>query len=573
MADISSLTVAADVPVPMRDGTILRADVYRPAAPGRYPTLVTRTPYSKLQAAGGGANTLSPVIAAFSGYAVVLQDVRGRFASEGEFVYFENEQQDGYDTVEWAAAQPWSDRKVGMFGLSYVGLTQWQAAMARPPSLRAIAPFLTDADYHHGWTYDGGAFQLGFNLSWLLATHMMDIQRLKEPLPAAMGRLQTLPALFQHRPLNGLPVLDEIATGRSYRDWLDHPDDDGFWHRLNVTDRHAQIDVPSLNVGGWYDLFTRGSADNFVGMRAHGATEAARKGTRLVMGPWDHTVVLGGRIGDRQLSVRATLLPMPIQLRWFDQWLKEIDTGLLDEPPVQAFVVGPDVWRIYADWPPPDTRFEPIYLGSGGRANSLDGDGTLSFEAPSGDGTPDRFSYDPAAPVPSRGGVWNLQDGLSAGLFDQRSVERRTDVLVYTSEPLGEPLEIVGPVTATIWAATDAPDTDWTAKLVDVTPDGPAWNVCDGIIRARYRQSFAQATPIPPNEPLEYTIDLRAVGYQFQAGHRIRVEISSSSFPRFDRNPNTGTLVASEGESRVAHQTVFHDAAHPSRVILPVQPL
>ena len=571
MGAVTSLTVDANIAVPMRDGTVLRADVYRPAAPGRYPTLLTRTPYSKAQVPAGGANPLNPVVAAFAGYAVVVQDVRGRFESEGDFVFFEHEQEDGYDSVEWCAAQSWSTGRVGMFGLSYVGLTQWQAAIAGPPSLRAIVPLLTDADYHHGWTYDGGAFQLGFNLSWALLTHAMDVKRLREPVPAALGRLQRLPELVAARPLDRLPALGEISTGRAYRDWLEHPDDDDYWRRFNVPDRHAQITVPSLNIGGWYDLFTRGSITNYLGMRAGGGSEMARRGTRLVMGPWDHAAVLNGRVGDRQLSNRAMFLAAPLHLRWFDHWLKEQDTGLLDEPPVQVFVVGPDEWRTCSDWPPPGTRFEPMFLQSSGRANGLDGDGVLAFQAPSDGRPPDRYTFDPANPVPSRGGVWNSQDGLSAGLFDQRSVERRGDVLVYTSEPLEHPVEIVGPVTAVLWAETDAPDTDWTAKLVDVTPEGPAWNVCDGIIRARYRESFAMPVPITPGWPLEYTIDMRAAAYRFDAGHRIRLEVSSSSFPRFDVNPNTGTAIASERELQVARQAVYHDASHPSRVILPVQ--
>jgi putative CocE/NonD family hydrolase len=339
-----------------------------------------------------------------------------------------------------------------------------------------------------------------------------------------------------------------------------------------VQQRHGQITVPSLNIGGWWDLFTRGALRNFAGMRAHGGSEDARRGTMLLMGPWEHTGEATARCGDRRLANRAAFLTEPFLRRWFDLWLRDADTGLLDEPPARIFVTGPDQWRTYEAWPPPETVTTPIYLHSGGRANTLSGDGTLSFDDPAPGAPPDRFTYDPSDPVPSLGGIWNLADGIAGGIYDQRPVETREDVLVYTSAPLTEPLTIIGPVSMTLWAATDAPDTDFTAKLVDVTPEGTAWNVCDGIIRARYRTAFTHPTSIQPGEPLEYTIDLRAAANQFGAGHRLRVEVSSSNFPRFDPNLNTGSPLATETASRPARQTVFHDAEHPSRVLLPVQP-
>ena len=557
--------------MPMRDGIRLRADVYRPSAPGRYPTLLTRTPYSKDLDPRLHFNVLNPVSAAFAGYVVVIQDVRGRFESDGEFVIFEQEQTDGYDTVEWCAGQSWSNGRVGMYGLSYAGVTQLQAAFAGPPSLRAIAPGLTDSNYYHGWTYEGGAFQLGFNLSWVVQLHAMDVGRLANA-HQAVALAARLPDLLQVLPIGSIAEFSTIPSGRAYLEWLAHPTDDAFWQRLSLESRYHAIGIPSLNISGWYDLFTRGGMRAFVGMRTHGATQQARLRTRLVVGPWDHQAPLSARIGDRQMSNRGQFFGHPVHVRWFDQWLKDIDTGLQDDPPVQVFVVGPDQWRTYPDWPPPETRFEPVFLHSGGHANGLGGDGELVFVSPRSSSPPDQFIYDPLNPVPSRGGIWNIFDGLSGGAFDQRAIETRDDVLVYTSAPLTQPLEIVGPVTARVWAASDAPDTDFTAKLVDVTPEGPAWNVCDGIIRARYRTSFTEPAPIAPGEPLEYTIDMRATAYRFGAGHQLRLEITSSNFPRFDRNPNTGTAVAGEQTTRSARQSVHHDANFPSQVILPVQP-
>lgn len=569
MTPADGVRVDGKVPVPMRDGVVLRADVYRPAASGRYPVLLCRTPYGKARAA---ASYLNPVNAAFQGYVVVIQDVRGRFESEGEFTFFHHERADGYDSVEWCAAQPWSNGRVGMYGGSYLGVTQWQAAMARPPALRAIAPGTTEGDYHDGWTYDGGAFQLGFNLSWVLLTAHQDATG----RPGVARYAAQLGAMFEgvlevarQRPLTGAPLLQEIPAGRSYLEWLAHPDDCAYWRRLSVAGHYGEIDVPSLNLGGWYDLFSRGPLRNFVGMRTQGATTAARTGTKLIVGPWDHGTEFGFRAGHRRFAGRAQLLTEPLLLRWFDYWLKDADTGIAGEPPVRLFVMGADEWRAYASWPPPDVRYEPLYLHSGGGANGLDGDGVLSVTEPGAE-PPDHFVYDPTNPVPSIGGIWNLADGLAGGSFDQRAVEQRDDVLVYTSEPLREPCDIIGPVSLVLWAETDAPDTDWTAKLVDVAPDGTAWNICDGIVRARYRQAYSKPALIGPGAPLEYAIDMRATAYRFHAGHRLRLEVSSSNFPRFDPNPNTGTVVAYETAHRRASQVVYHSGRYPSRLILPL---
>jgi hypothetical protein len=575
------LTVDMAVPVPMRDGTTLVADVYRPEAAGRYPVILLRTPYNRRFPALAYLQ-LDPMRAAERGYALVVQDTRGRFASEGEFYCFKDEAADGYDTVEWAARQPWSDGKVGMYGASYMGAVQWLAAIARPPHLRCIAPLITASDYHEGWAYQGGAFQLGFNLSWTITTLVLANLahfNLAEADRAAV-RAELIEATdhmsrpFGQIPLRDLPLLRRFGLAPYYFDWLDHAHDDDYWRRWNIEDHYGEIAVPALNLGGWYDIFLGGTIRNYLGMRAKGASADART-QRLIMGPWLHSTQWPNVIGERDFGVRSQGLALDLDgllLRWFDHWLKGIDTGMLEEPPVKIFVMGENRWRDEAAWPLARAKATPYFFHSAGAANSLDGDGRLSAEAPA-DEPSDHYVYDPNDPVPTRGGAlccWPA--ALPAGAYDQREIERRKDVLVYTSQPLERALEVTGPVVVKLFAASSARDTDFTAKLVDVSPDGYARNLADGIIRARYRTTTKSETPIEPGQIYAYDIDLWATSNLFEAGHRIRVEISSSNFPRFDRNPNTGGPLGEETGFQPAKQTVFHDAMRPSHIVLPVVP-
>ena len=573
------LTVERDVAMPMRDGTILYADVYRPEAAGRHPVILLRTPYNKA-VPRVAYSQLDPMRAASRGYALVVQDTRGRFASDGEFSCFGNEIEDGYDTVEWVAGAPWSDGNVGMYGASYMGATQWLAALARPPHLRCIVPMITASDYHEGWTYHGGAFALGFNLSWALANLVLpNLAHFKlAPAELAAVRAELVDAVdrmcgpFEHLPLAEYPLLRKHRLADYYYDWLAHPEDDAYWRQWNIESRHAEIAVPALNIGGWHDIFLGGTIRNYTGMRAKGATPAARS-QRLIIGPWIHGLIWPNVNGEVDYGVLSQGLAIDLDgilLRWFDHWLRGLDTGMLAEPPVKLFVMGENAWRDQTDWPPSRARDTLFYLHSGGRANTLAGDGSLSAAPPATEPA-DHYLYDPRDPVPTRGGAlccW--QGSVPGGAFDQRAVEARPDVLVYTTAPLTEPLEVIGPVTMKLWAASSAPDTDFTAKLVDVEPSGYARNLTDGIIRARYRASRSHATPIEPGRVYEYTIDLWATANVFKAGHRIRLEVSSSNFPRFDRNPNTGHPLGEDAELRPALQTVLHDATHPSHVVLPV---
>jgi uncharacterized protein len=578
MPEQLTLTVDRNVPAPMRDGVVLFADVYRPAGPGPYPTLLMRTPYDK-QNSGASA----PLIfrAAGSGYAVVVQDVRGRFESGGAFTAFVNERQDGYDTLDWLSAQPWCDGNVGMFGGSYVGMTQWQAAISGHPALKAIAPNVTAADYHAGWAYQGGALQLGFNLSWTLSVLAINtVLRKRKEDPAAEAIFQTLldgadnlPEEFTRLPLAGHEILTEFAP--YYGDWMDHPTYDDFWAHLDVSTRHAALNVAAFNMGGWYDIFQKGTIDNFTGMRAQ-APAAVRDRQRLLIGPWNHGgMARGNPIGAHDFGMRSTGAVIDVDgmhLRWYDRWLRGVENGIEHEPPVRLFVMGTNKWRDEHEWPLARTDWQEWFLHSGGRANSLNGDGALSRESPASE-PPDSYLYNPRNPVPTMGGGLCCNPVVSqGGAYDQRSVEAREDVLVYTTPPLEQPLEVTGPVKLILRASSSAPDTDWTAKLVDVSPCGYARNLTDGILRARYRTSMREGTPITPGAVIEYAVDMWSTSNTFLPGHAIRLEISSSNFPRFDRNPNTGDLPSRSTEMVSALQTVFHDTEHPSRLVLPVIP-
>jgi putative CocE/NonD family hydrolase len=566
-----TLIVERDVEVKMRDGITLRADVYRPDTSEPLPVLLQRTPYGK-----AFTGTTFALMAAERGYAVVNQDTRGRWASEGDGYPLVHEKNDGYDTVEWAAQQPWSDSKVGMFGLSYMGYTQFAAAVTHPPSLRTIIPTVTFCDAH-SLAYRGGALALGVGVSWsLIAVSSMAIMRhpgTDEEKDRLMGQLiaavdgMSLGQSFSHLPLSAIPLIGRDGLIPFLADWIAHPTPDDYWHRMNCP--HESVTIPAFHIGGWYDIFIANTLRDFSSIRDQGNTRQ-----KLLVGPWVHGS-WDANAGEADFGLQASaflLVPDEIQLRWFDYWLKGIENGIMEEPPLRIFVMGDNRWRSENEWPLARTRYTRFYLHSGGAANSLDGDGTLAPEAPSEEPV-DAFVYDPRNPVPTRGGglcCW--QAALPPGAYDQREVETRPDVLVYTTPILERDVEVTGPLEVHLWAATSAPDTDFTAKLVDVGPCGYARNIQDAIIRARYRNSLTQAEPLRPGEVYEYTIDLGATSNVFKAGHRIRLEISSSNFPRFDRNPNTGHAIGEDKGLRTALQTVLHDAGYPSHIVLPIIP-
>jgi uncharacterized protein len=550
--------VERGVKATMRDGAVLRADVYRPSAEGRYPVLLQRTPYNK----SGGVEAGYRMAAA--GYVAIIQDVRGRFTSEGEWYPFLHESQDGYDTVEWAASLPYSNGKVGMFGGSYVGATQMLTAIAHPRHLAGICPFVTASNYHENWTYQGGAFEQWFNESWTsgLARDTAD-RRIEQGTNATQG-VWKLP-LTQYSLFNWpAGSLDTHDLAPYFLDWLAHPDYDEYWKRWAIDEHYADITVPALTITAWYDIFQGGSLRNYEGLKAKG-------GRHLLVAIGGHAG--GGRkIGDIDFGAPAAEFnELEVTIEWYDYLFKGARNRFAGKP-VRIFVMGTNEWRDEDDWPLKRERPTKYFLHSSTGANSLRGDGVLSIESPSQENV-DHYVYDPANPAPTTGGPLCCDAvHLAPGPRDQRAVEAREDVLVYSTGPLSQDMEATGPVSVELYAKSSAADTDFTAKLVDVWPNGFAQNLTEGIVRARYRNSREKATLLNPGEVYKFAIDLWSTSNVFKKGHKLRIEISSSNFPRFDRNLNTGQSAASSSVSVSATNTILHDAKHPSALVLPVVP-
>ncbi len=563
----------------MRDGTTLMSNVYRPADESEYPVLLTRLPYGKDKARD--FTYFDPLRAARRGYIVVVQDVRGRFASEGEFGTFPQEIEDGYDSVEWAAKLPGSDGQVGMWGLSYFGKTQWHAATTQPPSLKSMVPGQTWGNHLNGASLRGGAQELGLIRYWargaiaphqLFREHAGDPEKLGEKLVEAIGIVDSLLAGGGHDVLPTLDLPD--PDGLSAALGLGRSVDDEVWDYLNIDGKYGKIKAPTFHIGGWYDCFIGETLRQYEAMKAR-SVEAGMRPPRLLVGPWTHGSFDGTTFGDLDFGmtsaggfVNADGDLTSRHLRWFDATLKGDEEALAGRPPVEVFVMGENRWRGYGEWPVPGSREEQWHLRA---------DGALSLEAPGAEPL-DEYDYDPRDPVPANGGPILLPPIHGPGPRDGRKIEARPDVLVYTSDVLREDYTALGPVHATLFAASSATDTDFVVRLVDVHPDGRAIGIADGIIRASARESYpapgvitpTSPSPIEPDEVYEYAVDLWATGITFLAGHRIRVEITSSCFPRWDRNLNTGRSSMDSAHTEVAHQTIFHDAGRPGRVTLTV---
>lgn len=558
-----------NVPAQMRDGVVLRADVHRPRDDGQFPVLLCRTPYGKTQ------RKMHDEIAAemaARGYIVVFQDLRGRYDSDGEPLLHMGSHplnpciNDGHDTVEWCATLPGSTGKVGTFGNSYCGMTQWEMAPTRPPHL--VCMFAQGVVANHLDRHMSGVVRLGRRMTWTINTISPDMAR-RLQVPGAPKTPDEADALWEERDRSKwlwyLP-LSEIPESAM-------PGMHEYWHRLlreTVKDhfaheaRHKDVDVPALSGTGWYDQQV-GTIKQFSGMRANGKTEFARENQRLIVGPWGHTTLsLGRRVGALDFGPAAEWDYFEMADAWFAKWLKGERTAADDWAPAQIFVMGRNQWRHDDQWPPKGMRETPWYFHSGGHADSFAGDGTLSPEPPS-DEPADQYDYDPRDPVMT---IYT-KSGQQVPM-DQRPLDGRRDILRYTSPPLSEALEVVGPVSVILHAASSAPDTDFIAKLVDVHPDGFVQELCYGLIRARHRNGTDRTDLITPGEVYEYTITLNPTGNCFMPGHRIRVDIQSSDFPNFDRNHNTGGDDYFESTLATAHQTVFHDSVRPSHVLLPV---
>ncbi len=563
----ADFSVERNVAMKTRDGVTLFADVYRPAGEGAFPVLLQRTPYNKDNAAQFGH------AAAVRGFMVVVQDVRGRYTSEGDWYPFKHEIEDGYDAVEWAASLPHANGKVGMFGGSYVGATQMLAAVSHPPHLAGICPVVTASNYHENWTYQGGAFEQWFNQSWTSGLAQDTFNREVKAGSNAMIGSKALP-LTQY-PLFNMQVGSDPAGWTAkfapyYLDWLNHPAYDSYWKQWAIEEQYASIQVPALTIAAWYDIFQGGSLKNYVGLKTGAGGEAARAGQRLM-------VIVGGhagngpKIGAVDFGEDSHFDEDAVTLDWYDYLLLGRQNKFATGKPVKLFVMGENKWRDEDGWPLQRAKETHYFLRSDGKANTASGDGALTTDS-SGSGA-DRYTYDPADPVPTAGGPLCCDPvHLPAGPRDQREVENRKDVLVYSTGALDQDVEVTGPISLDLFAKSSAVDTDFTAKLVDVWPNGFAQNLTEGILRARYRNSTSAADRLVPGKVYEYKIDLWSTSNVFLKGHRIRLEVSSSNFPRFDRNLNTGKDAASSSEFVRAENAILHDREHPSALLLPVVP-
>jgi putative CocE/NonD family hydrolase len=574
--------VEFDVPVTMRDGTILRANIYQPIGDGPFPVLLSRSPYGKDLPLG--EILLPPSHAAHQGYIVVIQDTRGRFSSEGEYVPFIHERDDGFDTVEWAAALPTSNGNVGMYGPSYLGFTQWAAARTNPPHLKALFPMFTWADSFEGTSMRGGAIELGLTRYWTLQNSIeTELRRLRaigdtRLLASTMLRiaieLDSLPGRgYGDLPIIGFGKRRGFDTFESFDESILQRAEATIADLSGVTGGYEDLAIPAFHIGGWYDIFLGGTLRNYIELSRRGKAPQ-----RLLIGPWTHgsqderigAVHFGYGSQARLIGLQTDLYSL--QFRWFDRFLKDVLNGVDQELPVQIFVMGINRWRAEKEWPLQRAIPIPYYLHSAGYANTANGDGILSQINPGNAEPTDRYMYDPRSPVPTLGGSIMLHPTFQSGPQDQRPIERREDVLVYTSEPLSDPLEVTGPISVVLYAVTDAVDTDFVARLIDVHPDGFARPLADGIIRARSRNGMANESLLTPGEIYQYTIDLWATSNVFLPGHRIRLDITSSNFPRWDRNLNTGAEYNEGTEVITAHQTILHTAQYPSHVVLPIVP-
>lgn len=599
---VADLVIEKNVAATMRDGVVLRADVYRPRGAGKRPALLQRTPYSKNP---GRADSQFHRLAR-AGFVVVVQDTRGRYTSDGVAVPHD-EGADGYDTIEWVATLPDVDGRVGMFGGSYSATVQLLAAPLKPPHLVALFPSASYAS-RFDMVFQGGAFYLGDGLSWSLGQAKDVRRRILEPKADRDGELGLSPEerqqlqreWYPRLPLDSIEALQLRRYAPGYFELLAHPTYGPFWKTFDVRAKHPRFEVPAYHLTGWYDSLLNGTLANFSGLRANAGTSRARANQRLIVGPWTHARPTSAttKIGDVDFGPDAGFDSEGLIVRWFRYWMPysgipaqdfdpKASPGPPDDPlvvsfadgipmpqqrpdwpgaPVRLFLMGENRWRDEQEWPLARARATPYYLHSGSNARTLNGDGRLSPVAPTNEPS-DTFTYDPANPVPTgRFGAYSRMP------VDRREFQQRDDVLVYTSDAFTAPMEVIGPIQLVLHIASSAPDTDFTAAISDVQPDGTARALTDGILRTRYRRSMTTTELMTPGTSYEITIDVGATGNVFLAGHRLRLEVSSSNFPRYDRNPNTGAPFATDARTVSARQTVFHDAAKPSRLILPVIP-
>ncbi len=552
-AHISDCRFSRHVGVPMRDGVSLATSVYQPLREGMYPVALVRTAYNRL----GLFDRFFPE----HGMILVVQDVRGRYDSEGEYYPFTHEAADGRDTLEWIHSQPWCDGKVGMFGDSYLAATQFAAAMDSAEMLHVLNPGFMAGDCWKRAYYCDGAFSLALTWSWLC------FECSSQTSDAPWMPYFDVESVLRTLPITDLDLASGISEVPSYRDYVSRSEYDEEWEALNIRKRADRFTMPVFLIGGWYDNYAAETFRNFISIRENAPTPLIRDSHRMLIGPWSHGISGTSILGELDFGAVATS-ENDATNRWLDCMLHGGDASDFHQAPIRIFVMGANVWRDLYEWPPKETRYVNYYLHF---------EGSLTTDAP-GKEPVDTYTYDPADPAPTRGGNHSigpynpgLYELVQPGPMDQRSVEQRDDILVYTSDPLDRDIEVTGSVLTKLFAATSACDTDFVARLTDVYPDGRSICITEGVIRARWRESVWDAPKlIEPNAVYEYAIDLQVTSNVFRKGHRIRLAITSSNFPLWDRNLNTGGNPATETEMVIAKQKICHDADHPSHIILPI---
>ncbi len=555
LAHADGFKFQSKVVIPMRDGVKLAANIFMPEGPGPFPVILLRTPYGK-----GDEKLADGVFFAPRGYVVVVQDVRGRFDSEGKFEPFASEARDGFDTQEWIGAQAWCNGRIGTSGGSYLGFTQWITGPEKSRFLKAMAPTVPPSDTY-SMVYVGGAMRLGLTTVWNALTALP---------PETIKKIDWLNKGFRYLPLSRW---DEVVGQElpAMREWVAHPMYDDYWKNRSAREHLDETQAPTLCVGGWYDLFASAMLNDFSRLHHTAQDPAMRRNHLVIMGPWIHGLTpQSTKVGEVDFGEGAKFDLQQHFLSWFDFWLKQSDSsGVEDWPALKIFVMGENRWRDEDHWPLKNTQFTKFFLHAKTKANTLNGDGALSRSTPA-DEPADQYVYDPEDPTPTRGGQILFSGG--PGPADQTKIEQRNDVLVYTSEVLTDALEVTGPVKLYLYAGSSAKDTDFTGKLVDVFPDGRAINLTHGILRARYRESMTEEKLMEPGTAYLFQIDLGQTANVFLPGHRIRLEVASANFPEFDRNPNSGKPFGTDTEGIKAEQTVFHDIQRPSHLLLPVIP-
>lgn len=559
------LRILVNERVPMRDGLRLATTVFLPLEGDSFPTVLVRMCYNR-QHFSGMAREFTR-----RGMALVVQDTRGRYGSEGHFYPFNLEEVDGLDTLDWLHEQPWCNDRVGMYGDSYMGAVQFAIAPTNHPLLTALNPrFIPGDTWQHAYYFDG-VYCLGLTFSWLV---------LEVNSPVGEGYLMPLydiGGVLRQLPLGTLDEKMGTKPSSAFRNLLKHSTPDEHWKAWRWRQDFHKTTVPMLMTGGWYDYYAGDCFLNFAAMQSSPDPKVAAS-HRIIVGPWTHGIRYTSVLGEFDFGPQATAED-DHNIRWLDCLLKGGRSSDFQKAPIRIFVMGDNVWRDEWEWPLKRTHYTPLYLHSAGSANGRSGDGALRFDFSVG-AQADTYSYDPDNPVPTTGGNHSvgpynpgLYDICLVGPYEQTRVEERDDVLIYTTEPLEHDTEVTGPVLLKLFAASSAPDTDWVGRLCDVYPDGRSFNITEGVIRALYQErDWDHPKPIEPGKIYEYTVNLQCTSNVFKSGHRIRIQITSSNFPLWARNLNTGESYATGVDYQVAHQTIYHDEAHRSHILLPIIP-